>query len=330
MGGNIWKDQSVRLSLENYLQIEKEVIELLGEVQLKQISFMKGKETFGDLDLIVGTKYRHSITEQLKKENYLLSSNGEVLSFLYKSFQVDLIFVDESRLDFAAAYFSNNDVGNILGRMAKQLGLKYGHKGLYYVNRTSNNDRILSETLLSLNVFDIYNILKVPTTLLTDSLTKLEAFQLISQSPYFNKEIYSFENLNHQNKVRDRKRKTYNDFLEFCKDLPVKPIYKFDKESVVCYLYPHLIPVIQADALREQQNSLLQMFFGGERIKNITGYENIELGLFIKNFKKTYSREFLLSVINKTKDHSLNNGDQTVQLIKDFHEQYIAAIMSTP
>lgn len=330
MGGNIWKDQSIRLPLTEYLQVQQEIVEYLGADKVKIITYMKGKDSFGDLDLVVDCAYRQKITNTLKEANYIINSNGDVVSFLYKDFQVDLIFTPKHLMEFASSYFSNNDVGNILGRIAKQLGLKYGHQGLFYVHRSLNRDRILSETLLTLDIFAIYDILKVPRKLLTDSPSKLEAFKLISESPYFNKEIFKFENLNHQNKVRDRKRATYKEFLDFCDTLPDKLTYNFDKQSIVCYLYPHIIDVIHNDLKRLATSELYNFHFNGERLKTITGYENQALGYFIKSFKGTYSFEYLLSLINNTNNDPMCDNSHTLQFIKDFHEQYIAAIMSSP
>ena len=46
------------------------------------------------------------IETKLKRYGYPVSKNGNVLSFLYKSFQIDLIFVDDLYFNYAWHYFN--------------------------------------------------------------------------------------------------------------------------------------------------------------------------------------------------------------------------------
>lgn len=79
-------------------------------------------------------------------------------------------------------------------------------------------------------------------------------FKYVLSSPYFDPSIYLYENLNHINRTRDRKRKTYNMFLEYISKIPFKEPYKLTQTPYyyVYRSYPH----IREEAQRALRNHL--------------------------------------------------------------------------
>jgi len=305
MGGNIWKDKSVRLPLKEYKQLLADVKNMLYEDvvldqnELQEIAFIKNKEDFGDLDLLLTTRFEHknSLLKLLKNRQLLYSVNGDVVSFLYNNFQVDIIFINHESLDYAKNYFSWNDAGNLIGRMIKQLGFKHGHEGLYYVNRQSTT-RILSTTLVSKDYLDSLRILKLDINKFLKGFdTKEDLFNWVISSPYFNPEIFKFENLNHTNRVRDRKRATYNSFLQYTATLNADDffVYKFNRESIALYNFPELLKVINYDNNRLVINEKLKTVTDGEYISSFLNIpKNENLGKFIKYLKNIENSESIL------------------------------------
>jgi hypothetical protein len=303
MGGNIWQS-SVRLCREDYDNTVLSIIELVKGIDpaalFETIDYVREKDSFGDLDILVlgsVSKFRDYFTTA----GIAFSKNGSVLSALINNFQIDFIFAaTPEELAYSKNYYSWNDAGNIVGRLSKSLGFKHGHNGLFYIHRSEQKDRILSTTLLTTDYFKILDILKLDVEKFKLGFdTYIELFDWVSQSPYFNKNIYAYENLNHANKVRDRKRKTYNMFLSYCENLQEKFTYKFDRQSAVVYNFPELTLVLKEDFLRESLNKKLKENFGGDKILSLITLEPYALGRFIHYLKSQYSREMLLSYLEQ-------------------------------
>ena len=89
------------------------------------------------------------------------------------------------------------------------------------------NTTKIKEYCLSNNFEDILNILGLNTTVYKNGFdTYQEMFDFVISSPYFDKNLFLFENLNNKNRVRDKKRKTYNMFLEYLDTIEINKIPK--------------------------------------------------------------------------------------------------------
>jgi len=121
--------------------------------RLAVIPAVRTKADFGDIDILVedfdldqdSTAYAQALgaTVQVRDNPYasILSCGIPLagLGFgnhpLAAVVQVDLIAVSTEHFESALTYFSWNDCGNLLGRVAHSMGLKLGHDGLSYVLR---------------------------------------------------------------------------------------------------------------------------------------------------------------------------------------------------
>ena len=209
MGGNVFEGTR-RYSKEEYLSAQDKWVNYLSDqFTVGTLSIVKEKETFGDLDLVV-TGNKEKLIEILIN-HYPLFINGNIISIKDNDFQVDLILVPEISFKYSIHYFGCQDLGNLLGRIIKQYGFKHGWNGLYYVQR--NGDHVVKEHLLSINYLDIINILGLDKYKFFHGFNDYEdMFNWLVKSPLFISSIFKYENLNHTNRVRDRKRKSYNLF----------------------------------------------------------------------------------------------------------------------
>lgn len=111
MGGNIFKiDHNViRLDKKEYITYCSEISEILGNTINSDSIFIvpaiEEKDTFGDMDIVIPDHFKDQLILVLK-DKYIYSENGNVFSFLYNSFQIDLIFVDNSVYNYACHYFN--------------------------------------------------------------------------------------------------------------------------------------------------------------------------------------------------------------------------------
>jgi len=212
-----------------------------------------------------------------------------VWSLVYKGFQLDLITTRLSEMDYALNYFSFNDRGNLVGRLAHKLGLKHGHDGLWFPVRSK--DHTLGEVLLTLDPHEAEEFLDVAPAPKGGFDTLEDVFNNVAASKYFNPDIYLLENRNHTSRVRDRKRATYNSFLEWCKTQTVKTeFYQFDPDKSVYHrkifkAFPHAREQFDELWRRKIEVEEAAKKFNGALVREWTGRDGVELGELMKVLK---------------------------------------------
>lgn len=295
MGGNVFKTshEPVRLSNKEMAVFSEEWCSILKEHSVEHVvpRNIGEKLDHGDLDVLVLSENIETFIDNFIVPNRIpLVRNGSVISLLYKSFQVDLIKTPKEDLEFSTFYFSFNDLGNLLGRMSKNLGFKLKHNGLYYVLRSE--DHVLKEFLLSKDYKQFLNILEIDVAKYEEGFsTYIEMFEYLSSSPYFDSGIFKLENLNNKNRVRDRKRKTYNMFLEWCElqeFTDQEKLSKEEKEEFVVSHFPELKEGIEFENHKYLvQLSVKRKFNGSTILSLIPELKGKELGDFIEAYKQS-------------------------------------------
>ena len=166
MGGNALKDFTWRMTKDEYEELKKKVVTILNSFDLSlKIGIppsYSSKETFGDLDVVVGYRYPHEAKMIIEFIRELVHPKAEFHNKMFYSFefnekQVDLIFVPEAHFEMTLDYYSYNDLFNLAGRLARRIGLKLGNKGLSIVVRNGNYQ--LGEVILTNDLFEIFQIL---------------------------------------------------------------------------------------------------------------------------------------------------------------------------
>lgn len=242
------------------------------------------KKDHGDIDvLVVGDDQAQKIIEWAEPEKIIKHPQGYniLMSWYGRKVQVDLTLTNTNEANFAKWYFSYNDLGNLIGRIAHRQGLKFGHDGLWYVYR--KGDRVLDEiqltdsivtALLHLgwNAADVRHYARGFDTF-------VEMFDWVKRSEYFEESAYPLEHRNHKSRTRDKKRKVYNEFLAYLnvtdEYVPSTPELHFERH---CKKFPHMVGrIVEADyhvlLLSEWRRR-----FGGDVIRELTGLEGKELG----------------------------------------------------
>lgn len=242
MGGNYKNSQvpelpaAMRIPKDAYHHICEQIndafsLKLLGSTWAMPYSVGE-KADFGDIDILIpsylmpaarhqiskfawkdsrGNSYLTRFTHPESEDSYICTF--ESMGSTYHV-QVDLIPTDFSHFDFAFGYFSYNDLGNLIGRIAHRRGLKFGHDGLWYIHR--RGDRVLAEILVDADFFSAIEYLGFDSNKWTQGFdTFEEMFEWVKNSKYFEYNAFPLEFQNHRARVRDAKRKTYNAFLEW-------------------------------------------------------------------------------------------------------------------
>ena len=305
MGGNALKNvETRRYQRDEYLALEKEVLDILREDfpgrRVAAIQAYREKESFGDMDVLLESDNLNTDLMKYVKERFNTKQavrNSHVVSFEYKDFQIDLICTTVKNFNTSASYFAWNDLGNLMGRVAHKLGFKYGHEGLSMTFR--DGDYMYAEVEVSRSIRHIVEFIGYDYDRFADGFdTVEEIFEFTASSEFFNKEIYSLENRNHTSRTRDRKRKTYNQFLTWIETAELPHAYpwatmreqggrEFKKQFLERAF--EFFPDFKAKYEKVQADfetwKLVKQNFNGDLVREWTGLQDRELGDFMKHLR---------------------------------------------
>lgn len=271
------------------------------EVKQRCSSFTKRSEVipsyfnkidYGDADILI-IENTENLKESIISEFHprQIVHNGNCYSFDYENFQIDLIQTNDELFESSLNYYSYNDLGNLIGRIAHKFGLKYGHNGLTLPIRKT--DSHLGETItVSRDTRKILDFLGFDAETFFNGFFEVEdIFNYVTSSKYFNSSIFSYENLNHINRVRNRKRKVYDNFLKWLSGKkfnefefnPDKSVYL---ENVIrAFPETNLKAEIDRVSLKIENSYLISQKFNGNLVAELTGLSGINLGFFLRNFR---------------------------------------------
>lgn len=324
MGGNALAPFGARrYERAEYLKLRDVVLEKLKEGVTGSRSFIEipsyhDKESYGDLDILC---------TELSLENYeeikalaggkAFKINSEVISVLWEELQVDIIPMSVEDYVTAYIYYSYNDLGNLMGKLYHKFGLKYGHRGLTIPMRDGNNQ--YDELIVSKSSRDIVEFLGLDWMNFQEGFKdRTEIFEFVISSKYFNPEVYAYENLNAANRIRDRKRETYREFLKYVLDKPAKFIFKEDKDEYLPLLFdffPGLSKKYDESKQKLAHRFAVRDKFNGGLVSEWTGLTGKELGQFMEQVRHSRG-EFSKWVLNWT-------DEELKALVLDEFRQFI-------
>lgn len=321
MGGNALAPFGARrYERAEYLELSEKVLEVLYPVvpdeRAVEIPSYKNKQSFGDMDILVLNPWApqnyNLVQEAFDEYNGKASPscrNGEVLSIMFEELQVDIIPMPEMYFDTAHMYYSYNDLGNLMGKLFHKFGLKYGHRGLTLPLR--DGDHMFEEVPVSQDGYEIFGFLGLSYKRFCQGFDELEdIFKFVMSSPYFSTEPFQYENLNHTNRIRDKKRSTYHAFLEYIKDEPCRYDYHRDKDAYLDGIFDHFPGVEEkckeAQARLEHAKAVKE-HFNGELVSEWTGLTGHRLGKFMYTLRSdrghfskwvlSYTQEALKTIV---------------------------------
>jgi len=250
MGGNALQETYTRrYEKDEYFAFSEHVIATLKaalpNVRINAIEAYAAKETFGDLDLLIedlgasATETRDKmktiyedlgITELVRSKPMSGTWAPEVEVWSVGGFggelQVDLIFMPTRFYESAQNYYSYNDQGNMLGRIACSMGLKLGHRGLSYVLYDPANDAlVVKELTITTDYLLALTFLGYDVTRFKQGFDTLsDVLEFVLSTEYMSPSYFQLENRGYRNRVRDAKRPNYRAILELIalKELAVR------------------------------------------------------------------------------------------------------------
>jgi hypothetical protein len=334
MGGKLFKLGTK--NREEYFKIYQKVLDKLlwysnHHARINLIPSYRNKQIFGDMDIMVcagDIDTNELITNRMDRTSplfrlfgsTLIKKNGNVISFDYENFQIDLIFQKEKYYDSALVYYSYNDLGNLMGRVASKLGFRYGHFGLRYDLYSNDRDQLIKKIELNLTSEEIFNFLGFNFQEWKNGFDELkDIYEYVTNSKYFNKDIFLYENLNHQNRTRNKKRKVYQKFIDYIQDKPTRNIIR---KGDALYLFNEMYPQQKLwDKIQIEQNNYKKQQeykkkFNGNIIMGITNLQGKELGKFMKFFTDVFNKDYILKVSQSTLINNIIDMKQNWEIQK--------------
>lgn len=331
MGGNAVKNfgNVIRLKTKEFDELALDIVATLSSdnIHIYPIPSYYNKEDHGDMDLLTTSDFwkhnsRLSVNKKLNSVGHV--QNGTVTSYAIPYgkdvFQVDIIHVPEEKFDFAYNYFSWNDAGNLLGRIAHFTGFKLGHLGLQYILRDpDNSDHVVSELTVT-NDWDVaLEFLCYDPTKYRKGFNDLsDVFEYIITNKFAHRDIFLLENRNNVSRTRDRKRKTYMEFLKWLetndsqKQGQDKVAVREEMLSEALGFFPKFSSAYHSamDLFRKKQR--VNKIVNGNVVSEMTGYSGEELGAFLSTFKEAYSIDELYAL----------SDDEIYKKLSDFHDEW--------
>lgn len=305
MGGNALKNtQTRRYEAAEYYELENEVLAKLREAFpgriITSIPAYAGKESFGDMDILMESDNLHKNVRDTLREFFApneIVKNGGCYSFDVKQLQIDLILTPIEIYHTSSVYFAYNDLGNLMGRIYHAMGMKYGHEGLTFaVYDPEDPSHRIEDILVSRNHSLIFAVAGYSFARWTEGFKNLEEiFEFAIDTPFYSYSIFDLDNRNHRSRMRDRKRPTYTKFLDWAKDKPGQYDWgphthdgDFDRTAFlerISEFFPGFRAQYDAAIARNEHRKFVNALLNGNRVRELTGLEGIELGYLMKYLK---------------------------------------------
>lgn len=297
MGGKVLKIVGIetkRISTRDLFKIFNKIKDYFKEYDIFMTKFYHNKKDHGDLDILIKTNNCNDILNiiQNKIPSKGLFKNDNVISFEFEDFQIDAICINSDIWDIAKIFYSYDPVGNLLGKIAKGFGLRYGIDGLFYLSVGKGSSKKIN---LSKDPKEIFEFLGYDfNRFLKGFNSKEEIFEYIINGKFFDKSLFDPKNLTNIDRKRSLKRPTYNEFMNYIIDKESN--FKFDnKENYLDYI-DFYFPGFKNIVIEHKSNDNEKIEINKKFRSILDNYEKgKKIGEIINFYKKSkeYFNEFI-------------------------------------
>jgi hypothetical protein len=308
MGGNLFK--LGRRPRAEYLVIETAVREFLDSLLgdgYRVPRYYASKPDFGDLDVVVSRaaieavggweRFCEAVAAGLGVTQS--KSVGHVYSTVVRDFQVDYFVRTPELFEATYHYLSFNDLGNLIGKIYRRLGLKYGEDGLSYVFRREAQPSYKRELLISRDWPRILGFLELDVAAWQAGFDRLEdMFAWVVASPYFS--VAPYEEQDRTMQRRAKGRPTMARFIAWLEatNLDTRCAYLEGRDAYVesiaaAFPEAELPQALAHERALEREAAALRSKFDGELVREWTGLDGKQLGAFLRRFARSYPNERL-------------------------------------
>jgi hypothetical protein len=312
IGGKALKQtKTERKTTEQFYDIQSRLLPKLKEIfdcEIYVLKFYHSKPDHGDMDILIkiNTEFKfiqNSIREEIQNNlhpNQIVVNDGTT-TFDFEEFQIDLIPVQEDVWESTKFWMDYDPSSNLCGKLYHFFGLKFGPESLRYPYR-GEGGRVMKDIVITKDFRKMMEFLGLdPERKYQGFETLEEIYDWIISSKYYNTELFLLKNLTQYDRKRNKKRPTFNKFLEYVKDIPYETTgYHFEKNKtkyldLIDKSFPEVRFLDQINELKkkDEDNMKLKSKFSGQLVMEWTGLEGIELGNVLKAFKLHHTDEWI-------------------------------------
>lgn len=308
LGGHALKKAiTERKTTKEFLEIADSIIPKLNEIFSTDFHILKyysKKPDHGDMDILmmVRENFNINVREALNALYPIeIASNDSTYSFDFSEFQIDLTLVPEKHWESTKFWMDYDPSSNLLGKLFHKFALKYRPEGLYFPYR-SEGGRAMKDILITTDFRKMMTFMGLDPEQKYNGFDTLEQiFDWIISSKYFNPELFQFENLNQTDRKRNRKRPTFNKFLEYIKDVKFESEgYSFEKNKEIyrefidkSFPEAKLLATIAELEEQDKNNQTIIAKFNGSLVMEWTGLKDKELGKCLMRYRADRMEIFL-------------------------------------
>jgi len=322
MGGNALKNIfTERKNTKEFNRIFSEISPILTEKLKGDVWLTKcyhSKESHGDMDILIkidsynNINIKNTISKIFNPNEIIV--NGGVVSFDYKNFQIDIIPINENIWESAKSWYSYDPAPNLMGKTAHKFGLKFAPEGLILPVRNFNG-RVSKNIQVSTDMRRVFEFLGYDyDRYLKGFDTKIQIFDWVIGSKFFDSEMFKMQNLNQIDRKRNRKRATYQEFLTYLKTNNIKKSFDFKSKEEYLERINEYFPEVglpdeieKLNKLDNKRQAVSKKFNGNIIMNHYDWLKGKELGEVMNKFRSDY-KDF--------DEYVLNNN--TEKIMKDF------------
>lgn len=305
MGGNTFYQP--RLPRDAYLTTETHVRQVLPGLfgtQWRIPAYHADKADFGDLDVMIAssaltTERLQAFGTAVGATDYRRHNVGH--SFLTpvpgdphgRLLQVDLFGTPDDLLHTRATFMGWGDFGNILGRLLKPLGLRWGEVGLEYVHRVPGDDHWKRLHLVSRDIDTALHVAGLdPATYHAGFASERAMHDYLRASPLFSG--YPFLNPGSRLNRKTITRPGMTRFITYLRDLGTPegehaPTWSAEQTDAALPGYG-ILAFAQAASAEHARLARLKQHVNGHLVMTLTGRTGRDLGNLMRALKPDTER----------------------------------------
>jgi hypothetical protein len=296
MGGNLFKTS--RLARAEYFKLKAELLPIIKEYfEDAKVPFeTPGKADFGDLDILVvskqdGSSNNFNPSTHTKINSPSISKEGGQLHFIFRDFQVDLIYTPKEALAMAMYFYSFADYGMIMGKLVTRAEFNFKPDGLY-TKALTRNPRAVPSILLTNEPKEVSSFLGVDHSKWENGFeTEQEVFDFILSSKFFRL----------PSMTKTNERPMINRFLSYCdaKSLSEIQLQSFTADEKDKMFQDALnnfgkMDEYKAIVAKIEASRAVKAKFHGGMVKDWTGLTGKDLCEFLTRIKPIFTDVYIL------------------------------------
>ena len=258
-----------------------------------------------------------------------MKTNDGIISVEHENFQVDFI-CDHENFHSHLDYISYNSVGELIGRLANRLNMKYGHRGLLFVMVDEKNEANVSELHLCSDTEKIMEFFGLNYEKWRAGFRTIdEMFRWFTMADKFDLTTFEEVFLSSALRQKNRKRKTFSAFMNWLEVNEPVSNFTFGPRSKRHQYIPEIAEAFDVDVVMEseafQQKMNVQRArahkFNGEMAMEISKFRGKQLGDFIAAFRS------YIEDMKPFDDYVDSRRAETIHAdMKDFFEEEYAVV----